>query len=35
MILTKYINKVTGYFTDIRVVEKAENLLKKLLKTRR
>jgi hypothetical protein len=30
MTLTKYISKVTKEFKDIRVVKKAENLLKKL-----
>lgn len=31
MTLTEYINRVTGYFTDSRVVEKTENLLKKIV----
>jgi len=29
MTITKYASKVTGYFNDIRVIAKVENLFKK------
>ncbi len=35
MTLTGYISRVTSCFIDKRVVEKTDNLCKKLLKTRR